>query len=280
MLGEVVVDDEGVLAGVAEVLAHRGCGEGSEVLHRRGLGRGGGDDDGVGHRAVLFERLDDLRDGGALLPDGAVDADQVVLRGVDDGVERDGGLAGLAVADEELALAAADGDHRVDGLDAGGHGLAYGLAVDDAGSEPLDGQELVGVDGALVVDGLAERVDDAADHGFADGHGHDLAGALDGVAFADLGVVAEEHGADLVFVEVHGEAGYAVGKLDELAGHDLVQAVDARDTVAEGDDGADLVDLDALLEVLNLLAKQLCYLICLDLCHVFLLLDSYQSEKI
>ena len=103
------------------------------------------------------------------------------------------------------------------------------------------------------------------------------AGALDGVAFLELGVVAEEHGADLVFVEVHGEAGDVVGELDELAGHDLVEAVDACDTVAERDDGADLVDLDRLVVVLNLLAKQLCYLICVDLCHVFLLLDSYQS---
>ena len=106
------------------------------------------------------------------------------------------------------------------------------------------------------------------------------AGALDLVAFLDLGVVAEQHGADLVFVEVHGEAGDAVGKLDQLAGHDLVEAVHARDTVAEGDDGADLVDLDALLVVLNLLAKQFGYLIRLDLCHVFLLLASFESESL
>ena len=34
---------------------------------------------------------------------------------------RDRGLAGLAVADDQLALAAADRDHRVDGLEAGLH---------------------------------------------------------------------------------------------------------------------------------------------------------------
>jgi hypothetical protein len=62
-----------------------------------------------------------------------------------------------------------------------------------------------------------------------------------------------------------------VGKFDELAGHDLVEAVNARDTVSERDDGADLVDLDLLLVVLNLLAKQLCYLTCVDLCQVVLL---------
>ena len=105
------------------------------------------------------------------------------------------------------------------------------------------------------------------------------AGALDLVAFLDLGVVAEQHRADLVFVEVHRQSGNAVGKLDQLAGHDLVEAMDARDTVAQRDDRADLVDLDALLVVLNLLAKQFCYLISLDLCHVFLLLDSYLSQN-
>ena len=99
------------------------------------------------------------------------------------------------------------------------------------------------------------------------------------VAFLDLGVVAEEHGADLIFVEVHGETGNAVGELDELACHDLVEAVDAGDAVTERDHGTDFVDLDLLLVVFNLLAKQLCYLICVDLCHVFLLLDSYQSLK-
>ena len=78
------------------------------------------------------------------------------------------------------------------------------------GARRSTGRNVVGLDGALVVDGLAERVDDAADQGLADGHRHDLAGALDLVAFLQLAVVAEEHGADLVFVEVHGETGDAV----------------------------------------------------------------------
>ena len=42
---------------------------------------------------------------------------------------RDGGLAGLPVADDQLALAAADGGHGVDGLDAGLHRLLDRLAL-------------------------------------------------------------------------------------------------------------------------------------------------------
>ena len=59
------------------------------------------------------------RDGRPLLADGDVDADQVLALLVDDGVDGDGRLAGLPVADDQLALTAADRDHRVDGLDAG-----------------------------------------------------------------------------------------------------------------------------------------------------------------
>ena len=67
---------------------------------------------------VLPQRLDHGGDRRFLLADRHVDADDVFLALVDDRVHRDGGLAGAAVADDQLALAAADGRHRVDGLDA------------------------------------------------------------------------------------------------------------------------------------------------------------------
>jgi hypothetical protein len=70
--------------------------------------------------------LHDLRDGRALLADRDIDAIELLRSrraGVDvflveDRVDRDRGLAGLAVADDQLALAAADRDQRVDRLDA------------------------------------------------------------------------------------------------------------------------------------------------------------------
>ncbi len=109
------------------------------------------------------------------------------------------GLAGLAVADDQLALAAADGDHRVDGLDAGLQRLLDGLAVDHAGSLELHGPELLGLDGSLVVERVAQRVDDAAHEGLADRHLQDLARALDHVTLFDERVLAQQHGPDVVF---------------------------------------------------------------------------------
>ncbi len=70
---------------------------------------------------ALLQHLHELGDGRALLADGDVDAVELLLLGaaldvqrllVEDRVERHGGLAGLAVADDQLALAAADRDRR------------------------------------------------------------------------------------------------------------------------------------------------------------------------
>src|SRR3546814_4122553 len=90
--------------------------------------------------SLVFQYLHELGDAGALLADGDVDAVELLRLVValvdrlliDDGVERDGGLAGLAVADDELALAAADRDQRVDRLEAGLHRLVHRLARDAA----------------------------------------------------------------------------------------------------------------------------------------------------
>ena len=108
--------------------------------------------------------------------------------------------------------------------------------------------------GAFVVDGLAERVDHAADHGVADGHAHDASGALDLVAFLDLGVLAEQHHADLVLFQVHGDSGEAVREGEQFAGHDFVEAVNAGNAVAEREHGADFIHRDLDFVVLDLRA--------------------------
>ena len=144
VLREIVVDAERVALGVAEVLAHRDAGVRRDVLQRRRLG-GGGDDDGrVLHRARVLEDLHHLRHRRALLADRDVEAEDVLPLLVDDRVDADRGLAGAAVADDELALAAADRDHRVDGLEPGLERLLDRAAVDHAGRVALDRPELLG----------------------------------------------------------------------------------------------------------------------------------------
>lgn len=127
LLGQVVEDDEDVLALVHPVLSDGRAGVGGDVLEAGGVGCRGIHDHRVLHGAGLAQILMHLGDGGVLLADRDVDAAHLLLRVaaapvvelVDDRVGGDGGLAGLAVTNDQLSLTASDRDHRVDGLEAG-----------------------------------------------------------------------------------------------------------------------------------------------------------------
>ena len=210
MLGKIVVNAQRVALGIAEIFADRAAGVGRDVLHGRRIGRGRRHHDGVLHGAEIFERLHHLRHGGALLPDRDVDANHVAALLIDDGVERDGGLAGLAVADDQLALAAADRNHGVDGLDAGLQRLLHRLAVDHAGRDALDGVELRWLSiGPLPSMGMPSA--STTRPIMASPTGTDMMRPVRRTSSPSLMSVifAQQHGAHLVFFQVHGDARHA-----------------------------------------------------------------------
>ncbi len=80
------------------------------------------------HRAMLFQSRDHLSNARPFLTNGDVNADEVFALLVDDGVNGHGGLAGLAVTDDQLTLSATNRDHGVDGLDSSLHRRIHALA--------------------------------------------------------------------------------------------------------------------------------------------------------
>src|SRR5690606_13644232 len=191
LLGQIVVNDQGVFAAIAEVFAHGAARVGRQILHGGGIGCRGGNDDRVFKRAVLFELTDHVADRGCLLADSDVNASYVLAFLADDGVDRNGGFTGLAVADDQLALAAADRHHGVDGLDTGLQGLRYRFTGDNAWRDLFDNVGGFGIDGALAVDGRTQRIDYASAQFGADGHFQNAAGGFDRVAFGYTGVIAQ-----------------------------------------------------------------------------------------
>src|SRR3954454_17077866 len=236
LLRQVVEDDEHVLAGVHPVLADRRARVRGEVLEARGVGGRSRDDRGVLQRAVLLQRRPDPRDRRALLADGDVDAAHL-QRGVagrpvrplvDDRVYRDRVLAGLPVAYDELALAAADRRHRVDRLDTRHQRLLDALPLDDGRGLELQGASRLGLDLPEAVDRVPERVDDPAEEGVADGDREDLAGTADLLTLFDAAELAEDDDADLADVEVQRQAERAVIETQQLVGHDAGQTLHTR----------------------------------------------------
>src|SRR6266550_4605634 len=251
MLGKVVVDEQRVLSFVHEVLAHRATGIGRDVPQRGGLASGGRNDDRVLHRAPRLERGGDLRHGGCPLPDGDVDADDALALLVDDGVQRNCGLARLPVANDQLALAASDGNHGVDGLDPGLERRVDRLARDHPGCHLLDRRELFGFDRALAVDRFAERVHHPADERIAHRHLDDLAGGPDLVAFFDALIGPEDDRADRILLEVERDAADPALEFEQLEGLCTLQAVDLRDPVADLGNDAHVRGQDRDVELLD-----------------------------
>jgi hypothetical protein len=139
--------------------------------------------------------------------------------------------------------------------------LLHGLAHDDARRRRLDLARHGRGDRAQAVDRTAQRIDHAAHQRGAHGHLEHARGAAHLVALLELEVVAEDDGADVVLLEVQRQrgddlAGLLRGDLEHLAGHRLLQAVDAGDAVLRLDDGADVLDVE-LVQVSRLdLAEQ------------------------
>src|SRR5438552_15429605 len=281
VLGKIIIKRDGVALVVTEVFSHGTRGVRRDVLKRSRLRGRRRHHNGVVHRACVGQGFHYLRDRRALLRNGAVNANDVPALLIDDGVEDDGGLSGLAVAYDQLALAASDGNHRVNSLNAGLQWLANGLAVEYARCDALQQIALLRRDGALPVHQLAQRIDHAANQFLAYGDGHNRVRALNNVALFQLLRFAEKHHANLILFEVQRDAENVVRKGEHLAGHDLLKAINARDAVADADDRSDFVDRNSLFVVLNLLPQNLADFVRFDIrhaCSVASALVSVASE--
>ena len=91
------------------------------------------------------------------------------------------------------------------------------------------------------------------------------------------GVVAEEDGADVVLLEVEHHADDVAGERQQLAGHRLLEPVDARDAVADLDDAADLLQVDLRLVARELALDDLADLSGLD--HAFVLFRALRARE-
>merc|ERR1712079_965693 len=239
LLGQVVEDDDGVHAVVSEVLSHGHAGVGGQVLQGSGVRGGGGHNDGVLHGISIGQSLDNLGHSGSLLADGNVDAEQLLLGVssivesllVDNGVDGDGGFAGLPVANDQLTLATTDGHEAVHGLDAGLHGLLDRLPGDDAGGLQSHPVPLLTSNGALSVNGVAKSVNNTAEDLSADRDVHNGSSPLDNVSLLDELVVTEDHNTNIVGLQVESHPLQSGAELHHLLGLDVLEAIDTGDTV-------------------------------------------------
>ncbi len=96
----------------------------------------------------------------------------------------------------------------------------------------LNAATRAGFDRAFAVDRVAKRIDHTAQQLIAHGHVHNRAGPLDGVAFFDAAVIAENYYADIVGGEVQRHTAQAFREFDHFAGLNIFEAVNGGHAIA------------------------------------------------
>jgi len=206
MLGQIVDDDQRMLAVIPEIFGDRETRERRDPLQSGG-GRCRGDDkDAAFGGAMLPHRFDDPPHRGRALADRHIDADDVRVLLIDDRIDADGRLAGSPVADDQLALAAPDREQGVDYQNARIHRFGHEIAFDNRGCRAFDWHFRFGLYRLVPVERPAERIDDAAEQSRSDRDPDDLAGPRDPRSRLDGLAVIEQDGSDRIGIEGQREA--------------------------------------------------------------------------
>src|SRR5664280_924121 len=241
VLRKVVVNDQHVATRYHKMLRDAGRGVRRDVGETRRVIAFGDNDDGVIHRTFFAEARHDLGDRGSAPADRTIDTEHIFPALVQDGINRDGGLACLAIAQNQLALAAPDRNERIDDLQAGLERHGDRRAVHDGRSGAFCGQALASGYRPAAIEWPTERVDDASQQSIAHSHVHDPSGAFDFVTRVQILILAEQHDTDFVLVHVERDAEYAAGKLEKFLKPDTGEARDSGDTGGNVCDRAHLV---------------------------------------
>ena len=174
LFGEVVVDDQRVLAALHPVLSHRAAGVRREVLERRRLGGRRGDDDRV--LECVVRRRGSRRSARPSIPSVRSRRRCISLPWPRWLMIVSTAIVVLPVLRSPMMSSRWPrpiGVIGVDDLDAGLQGLAHRLAAHDPGGLHLEAAQLDVAERALAVDRLAEGVDDAAEQRVSDGDRED-----------------------------------------------------------------------------------------------------------
>ena len=141
-----------------------------------------------------------------LLTDRHINTENVGVFLVDDGVNRNCRLPGLAITDDQFTLSSTNRHHRVDGLDPRCERFVHGLSANDARGLDLEQSTLLGFDGPLSIDRVPKSIHHSSDQCIAHRNIDDASGSANNLTLADAMALAHHRDADVVFFEVEHHA--------------------------------------------------------------------------
>merc|ERR1719468_400394 len=249
LLGQVVEDDDSVHTVVSEVFTHSAARVRGQILQGSGIRGGSRHNNRVLHSVSVSQTLDNLSNGGSLLADGNVNAEQLGLSVitlvepllVNDGIDGNSGFASLSVTNDQLTLTTTNGDKRVNSLDTSLHRLSDGLSGDNTGGLETDTELVLSYKRALAVNGGSQSVNNTAQQLSSDRNVDNSASTLDNIAFLDQLIVTENDNTDVIGLQVKGHTLQSGAEFHHLLGLNVLEAIDTSNTVTNAQHTASLL---------------------------------------
>jgi len=226
-------------------------------LEGSSFGSGSGNDDGVLHGTVVSENLDQVSDGRSLLSDSNVDAEKLllgvtsfeVLLLVQDSIDSDGSLTGLSITNDKFSLTSTNGDQAINGLKTSLHGFVDGLSGNNTRSLDFDSLSSFSSDGAETINGVTESIEDSSQHFLTNGDINDSTSSLDDITFLDFSIVTQDDDTNVIGFQVQGHTSDTRGELDHFTGLDLGETEDSGNTITDGNNGTELLNVVQLTDL-------------------------------
>ena len=189
LFGQVIINDQGIFATIAEIFTHGATGIRSQVLHGGRIRSSGSHNDCVFQCAVLFELANNVIDSGCFLTNSHINASNVFAFLVDDGINSNSGFTSLTVTNNQLTLTTTNGYHGVNRLDTGLQWLGNRLTGNNAWRHFFDNIGFFGIDRAFAIDGLTQCIYNATTQFGTNGHFKNATGCFNRVTFGHTCII-------------------------------------------------------------------------------------------
>ena len=250
-------------AGITEILSDGSPCKGSVILQCSRVARRSSHHNGIVHRTVLVQGIHNRSYGRTFLANGYINAIYRITcfkigTLVDDGIDGNGCLTGLAVTDNQLTLSATNRYHGVHSLQTGLKRLIHRLAEDDSRCLTFQRHFIkFSAYQSFAIKRRTQRVYYTAQHTLSHHDGSNTLGTLYNEAFLDFIRRAKQHSTHIILFEVHHNGLDAVVELQQLVGFGIAQPIDTGYTVTDLQYRANLVQLYASVNPFQLLAENI-----------------------
>jgi len=125
----------------------------------------------------------------------------------------------------------------------------HGFSGDDTWGLQLDSGTQVSVNRASTVDSVTEGINDSSEKTLTNRDINDRSGSLDDIAFLNLSIVTQNDNTDVVSLQVESHTLDSRLEFNHLTGLDLGETEDSGDTITDGDNGSEF--LEVILRIQN-----------------------------